>query len=121
MWHPASPKRWWQPRWACLRRSRQWWLTTAMRMTSIVWLHASRVSPKSFPMYCSASHEIKHAYQESPDERDQRRALHRRDAGVAGDFHGDRTDDESRSGRFAAGQQVVSSRTGAAGSHYQKG
>ena len=40
----------------CSRRYRRWLPTTATRMTSIAWPRASKVSPKSFPTSCNASH-----------------------------------------------------------------
>src|SRR3989338_310536 len=57
MSHRASPKRWWRPRWVCSRRFRRWLPTTVTRMTSTDWPRASRVSPKSSPTCCIASHE----------------------------------------------------------------
>jgi biopolymer transport protein TolQ len=45
--------------------------------------------------------EFSNILQRQADEPDQRRALHRRDAGAAGDLHGHRTDDPVRFGQPA--------------------
>ena len=54
-WHksrPGSLKLWWQRQWVCLRRSRQWWHTTAMHMTLHACRRVSKVSSKNFQTSC---------------------------------------------------------------------
>ena len=102
----ASPRRWSPPPSACSPRFRRWSPTTATPTTSTASRSASRASWRSFPTSCSASparanREASDAAPAPRHERDQRRALHRRDAGAAGDLHGHRAAGESGRGRPA--------------------
>ena len=61
-----------------------------------------RTGPASEPMAGSRRERAPQA--NPPDEPDQRRALHRRDAGAAGDLHGHRAADQHQHDRSALGQ-----------------
>ena len=75
---------------ACSPRFRRSSPTTATRTTSTGWPCASRRSSRSSRTSCSGRASGRHrcARAAQVDQPDQRRPVHRRDAGAAGDLHG---------------------------------
>src|SRR5881396_1742577 len=114
----GSPRPWSRPRSAFSRRYPQSWPTTAFPTTSIASPYASRASWRSSPTSCSdrrrrgSRARTKRRGPEDhalapPDERDQHRPLCGRDAGAAGDFHGDGAARESGRHRSSERRQVL--------------